>query len=388
MRYSKNAIRKSKQWRPPLIYVSNFHHGRHLLTLLYRIVDDEGFMFRKDAQPPRPLSLTIPGGPCCPRRPTLREVLTDKSSPPRTLSAFTQYLSQNHCLETLEFTMDASRYGKHYQAMINRDPHISLSPQTPDCAYVRMLWQKLLDDYIARNSPREVNLPSEIRDELISLPNAFIPPHPSHLDQAVKIVYDLMDESVLVPFLNSVAPSHGVSELYSNPWTSENSMIDIDKQSSSPSQNQQRDQSPTGVGPDGSPSRQSRQHLSPPATRPSRLSANLSYSASGSGSGLGPLPAVNRIENPTDDNGDSPMTSAIELMAPLTTSQSDIGFSGFLPIASPRNLRNEGTSGWKKMGSKLGWKKSKSDHGPASSTGFSKYFTNAEPVHESDSRVP
>ncbi|KAH8810579.1 RGS domain-containing protein, partial [Xylogone sp. PMI_703] len=205
---------------------------------------DEGFMSGGDLQPPRPLGLTIPRSPSRPQRPTLREVLADESSSPWTLSAFTQFLSQNHCLETLEFTMDASRYSKHYQAMVDRDPTTLLSPETPDCAYVRMLWQKLLDVYIAQNSPREVNLPSQVRDELVSLPNNFIPPHPSHLEQALKIIYGLMDESVLVPFINSVAPSHVASKSYSKPWTPDDSMMNVDELSLSPSQSRERDQSP------------------------------------------------------------------------------------------------------------------------------------------------
>ncbi|RFU32660.1 hypothetical protein B7463_g3637, partial [Scytalidium lignicola] len=311
---------------------------------------------------------TILGGPYCTRRPTLREVLADKLLPPWTLSAFTQYLSQNHCLETLEFTMDASRYGKHYQAIIDQDAHTPLSLQTPDYAYVQMLWQKLLDAYIAQNSPREVNLLSEVQDELISLPNTCIPPHPSHLDQAVKIVYDLMDESVLVPFLNSVTPLHRVSKSYSNL--------------------QEKDQIPTRVGPDGSPSRQLQQHLSPSASRHSRISANLSYSTSGSGSGLGSSSAVDGIESLTDDSNDLPMASVMEPLIPLTTPpQSDMGFSDFSPTASPQNSRNEGTSGWKKMSAKLGWK-NKYNHGPTSSTNFSKYFTSTEPVDKNSNRTP
>ncbi|RFU24097.1 hypothetical protein B7463_g12240, partial [Scytalidium lignicola] len=370
MRYLKSAMRKSKQRKQPSIYPPT--STKEGISPRSSVISD--------------CDADDEGGPYCPRRPTLREILTDESSPPRTLSAFTQYLSQNHCLETLEFTIDASRYGKHYQAMIDRDPHTPLSLQTLDCAYVRMLWQKLLDTYITQNSPREVNLPSEVRDELVSLPNAFIPPHPSHLDQAVKIVYDLMDESVLVPFLNSVAPSRGVSESYSNPWTSDDSMMDVDERPLSPSQSRQKDQIPTRVGPDGSPSRQSQQHLSPSASRHSQISANLSYSASRSG--LGSSSAVDGIESLTDDSSDLPMASTMEPLIPLTTSpQSDIGFSGFSPTASSRNSRNEGTSRWKKMGAKLGWK-NKYNHGLTSSTGFSKYFTSTEPVDKSGNRTP
>jgi len=104
------------------------------------------------------------------------------------------YLSQNHCLENLEFTMDASRYRKHYQALHCSDP-----------AHVRKLWQKLLDAYIAPNGAREVNLPCCVRDKLLAIPNRRSPPPPEALEPAVRIVRDLMQESVLVPFLTECA---------------------------------------------------------------------------------------------------------------------------------------------------------------------------------------
>ncbi|KAH8800163.1 RGS domain-containing protein [Xylogone sp. PMI_703] len=346
-------------------------------------------MSKEDARPSRPLSLTIPEGPYRPRRLTLREVLADESSPPQTLRAFTQYLSQNHCLENLEFTIDASRYGNHYQAMIDRYSHALSSPQIPDYAYIRMLWQNLLDTYIAQNSPREVNLPSKIRDELVFLANTFIPPHPSHLDQAVKVVYDLMDESVFVPFLNSVTLLHGVSDSYFNSLTSDNSVVNIDERSLSPSQSRERNQNSIGVGPDGSPSRQSLQHFSPLATRPSRVSTNPPSIASGSGSGSRLSSAIDSIKSLADGSDDLPMASTMEPRTPSAIPPpSDTGLSGFSPTASPRNLQNEGTSGWKKMSAKLGWKKNKSNYGLTSNTDFSKYFSSTEPVDGGGNRTP
>ncbi|KAF1810215.1 regulator of G protein signaling superfamily, partial [Eremomyces bilateralis CBS 781.70] len=163
----------------------------------------------------RPLTVAIPrsfnaNGPFCARRPNLSEILANTAPPPWTLSAFMAYLSQNHCLETLEFTMDASRYRKHYSKLAGRYANLHDPTATEDCQYVKMLWQRLMDAYIASNGHREVNLPGEVRDELLSLappsrPEA-LPPHPSSLDPAVDKVYELMSESVLVPFLNSVCP--------------------------------------------------------------------------------------------------------------------------------------------------------------------------------------
>lgn len=148
------------------------------------------------------------------RRPTFEEILSNTAPPPWTLSAFMAYLSQNHCLETLEFTMDASRYTKHYREMAEKGPSTSPTLQTSESEYMRMLWTKLLDAYIAPNGPREVNLPSNVRDHLLSLPCTDTPPDPKALEPAVEIIYELMDESVLAPFLNSIQPMLPTEEGY------------------------------------------------------------------------------------------------------------------------------------------------------------------------------
>ncbi|KFY82547.1 hypothetical protein V498_08560 [Pseudogymnoascus sp. VKM F-4517 (FW-2822)] len=136
--------------------------------------------------PSRPLSVAIPAKQYCPRRPTLREVLANSAPPPWTLSAFTVYLSQNHCLETLEFTMDATLYRKHYEMLLANCGEKTIMPSTEGCEYVRMLWQKLLDAYISPDSPRKVNLPGDVRQRLLSSPNHFRPPSPQQLDTAIR----------------------------------------------------------------------------------------------------------------------------------------------------------------------------------------------------------
>jgi hypothetical protein len=45
-----------------------------------------------------------------------------------------------------------------------------------------------------------------VRDTLLHLSDSCFPPHPSALDEAVSKIYELMEESVLVSFLNSVCP--------------------------------------------------------------------------------------------------------------------------------------------------------------------------------------
>jgi len=270
--------------------------------------------------------------------------------------------------------MDAERYAKRYRDMTERDPTTPASQESPSPEYVRMLWQKLLDAYIAQNAPREVNLRSDVRDHLLSLPCTDLPPDPAALEPAVKIIFELMDESVLVPFLNSVAPSRG-PETVASPWTSNESITDadmtgsLDERSLSPAKTRnQREGSPPsgGTGADalpqtssGTSNRQSHAaHLSA-VLGLSRLSANFSGS-SGHSSGEG-------VESMTDDSTDSPSPSgsALEPMTPPNTPPtSNAGFVEVSPGTSPQT----NPSGWKRMGDKLRWKKSRSGHGSGSSS--------------------
>ena len=108
---------------------------------------------------PTPLTVSIPKNipnPQC-RKPNLSEILANTAPPPYSLSSFMAFLSQNHCLENLEFTMDASRYRKHYAKMVNRHPGSPISPLSDECAYVLMLWRRLIDAYIRESGPREVS---------------------------------------------------------------------------------------------------------------------------------------------------------------------------------------------------------------------------------------
>lgn len=299
--------------------------------------------------PSRPLSLAIPiPGPYCPRRPDLRMVLENKAPQPWTLSAFMAYLSQNHCLETLEFTMDASRYKKHYSTLLEEGAG-KVVPGTEGCEYVRMLWGRLLDAYIIPNGPREVNLPSSCRDELLGLPNEITPPSPGRLEKAVKMVYELMNESVFVPFLNSVSsPTPHPSNSLSSPFSSESDFSSLrESRSLSPGVNSGRDQSPSTSSFSSHSTNFSRHisHISQrshltDALRRSRNSQHASSSAE-----TGP-------ELTDDSSTDSPISSAEPFTPPITPPTSDDFDS-----ASPGE-----ESGWKKMGSKLGLRRSKTGH--------------------------
>ncbi|KAF4509557.1 hypothetical protein G6O67_003721 [Ophiocordyceps sinensis] len=135
------------------------------------------------------------------RPPSLKDILIDAAPPPWTLSAFMAYLSQNHCMETLEFTLDAQRYGAFYNQLDSEEPPSDESKERV-CGW----WQKLMQIYIIPCAPREVNIPARVRDRLLALPQGPSPPHPLELEEAGRIIYELMNDSLLVPFLQSVAP--------------------------------------------------------------------------------------------------------------------------------------------------------------------------------------
>lgn len=368
-------MRRSKIRKPPSlhIYVSSRETSPRSSSVLSDWdADDEGVMSSGDFLS-RPLSLSIPTGSYCGRRPTLQEVLADEAPPPWTISAFTAYLSQNHCLETLEFTTDANRYTKHFQEWLQKDPSTRLSPQNADVEYVRMLWTKLLDAYIVPAAPREVNLPSDVRDHLLSLPCTDTPPDAAELEPAVRIIYELMEESVLVPFLNSVTPSREPDSVAS-PWTSNESMTDaymsssLDDRALSPAKTRnQRDGTPPANEADTlsktftalSPRHSHQSHLTA-ALGLSRLSANISGS---SGTSSAEAPEM------TDESTDSPSPSGSAALDPMTPPHtpptSNAAFGDASPGTSPQNVPS---MSWKKMGERLRWKKSRTAQGSGSSS--------------------
>ncbi|KAJ5760153.1 Regulator of G protein signaling superfamily [Penicillium odoratum] len=286
----------------------------------------------------RPVSLAVSGA-FCPMRPTLDEVLANTAPPPYTLSAFMAYLSQNHCLETLEFTLEAKRYRETYLSLVDRlgDP-----TDTPEAQHLQMLWQRLLMAYICPGAPREVNLSSEIRDALLHHRNPAIPPPPETLDFAVKNIHELMEESIFLPFLNSHTTSPSVYP--SEPPFAPDDSVRLSSTS--------LDEHPVNRV-------RSRVKRISPKSSLKDLPATL-------GSGNHSLGAVHTIGKRTtvistsgdsigmaltDDSSPQSSPTAEEPMTPPSTPPAS---EPHLPMHSPK-LRTENP--WKKMGMKLGFKK-------------------------------
>lgn len=303
--------------------------------------DDEGTMSAEDHNTSRPPSLDDPAnGPYFPQRPTLSDVLANSSPPPWTLSAFTAYLSQNHCLENLEFTMDAERYRDQYKVVAAQMNGKPMSSDSKECNYIRMLWKRLIDAYITPDGPREINIPSHVRETLLSLPNHTAPPLPEQLGSAAKIVYDLMEESVLVSFLNEI-PTVMSIEIPANDAPRQSSSR-IRRAVSSRERKLTRSRSRRRPSPSSSSLEVQTIASDRQPTSSSLVSSNTKRSRAQShlSSDSGEVSLTNDSNSP-DSPGHEPMTP------PNTPPSSDIG-------GSPRN-RADHT--WKRM---LVWKKKSS----------------------------
>lgn len=274
--------------------------------------------------------------------------------------------------------MDAGRYKKHYAKMLSRGGSNG-APPLKDREYVQALWTRLVDAYIRPNGSREVNLPSNVRDPLLNLSPTELPPAPETLDPAVAKIYELMEESVLVPFLNSVYPQTAHPTISSAPSRSSESIpsaaVSFEDRSSYVRKHRSRHSPPprTAVEPHAhsySPGMMYRKSAPAPISTNSkaRFSARLTQSTSSpaaSGSAPASMDAVatsseqnlaGTASGPgmTDDSGstDSPANDS-----PTTPPYSP-------PPAGGESLSPKRDSGmWKKLGRLSGIKQSKRSGG-------------------------
>ncbi|KAL1968862.1 hypothetical protein VTN77DRAFT_1223 [Rasamsonia byssochlamydoides] len=295
----------------------------------------------------RPLSLAIPTGNFCQVRPTLDEVLSNTAPYPFTLSAFMAYLSQNHCLETLEFTMEAKRYGETYRSVSRMLDQSPIHTECPQTEHLRMLWQRLISAYIIPGSPREINLSSEVRDALLADSHATMPPPPETLDAAVRRMHDLMEESIFIHFLNSYSVPSSDSPYNERMNLSNTSLEDhhsrirrVTSRGRRPSPQSSFADFASSRGPVSG--RLTKGGTAASAKTGSRVSGHGFMGGGDSGS-----PVL------TDDSGSALSSPVVgEPMTPPTTPP-----SSDLNIHSGQSPKSRSENTWRKMGMKLGFKR-------------------------------
>ena len=132
---------------------------------------------------------------------TLENILSDQSPKPYTLNAFLNFLTQNHCIETLDFTIDAKAYCDTYHM---ESASTSDDDMTLDSPLVGKLWKRLMTTYIYPGSPSEINLPSHMREQLLGFAcEGASFPSSEQLSPVMNHAYESLTEDALVPFIRS-----------------------------------------------------------------------------------------------------------------------------------------------------------------------------------------
>jgi hypothetical protein len=226
-----------------------------------------------------------------------------------------------------------------------------------------------MDIYVKPGAPREINLPAEERDDLVHLPYEVKPPRPETLDAAVKRMYDLMSDSIFIPFCNSLkqlpyAQTYNVMSEYMHLEQEPARLTFDDRTMLHQIPSRLRRSPPNTSAVSFEPSRSPPQHrsstqssaLSTALSRQSgsRLSTHLSHSSAVSESAL------------TDSSGgpDSPPGADHDpaITPPTTPPTSDLGAGGMSHVSGPAAVHAAKTSrsesgGWKKAMKLFGGKK-------------------------------
>ena len=270
-------------------------------------------------------------------RPTLDDVLNEKAPAPYTLAAYTAFLSQQHCLETLEFVTEAKKYASKYYEYAAEYHGMPLTTETSEGFELQQDWIRILDVYVKPGAPREINLPAEVRDDLVEEPYEPRPPFPEALEPAIKRMRDLMSDSIFIPFCNSVkAPQ--ISATYGSASDfSEARSVSQKRQST-------RKSPPTSSGQplSSSPPHPSSRTSTQSRNAQARLSQHISSTSVLSESAL------------TDDSSGSPHPPEdAPFSPPLTPPTSEIpqGFTSphNIPYAPGTKPTRSESGGWKRM---------------------------------------
>lgn len=298
-------------------------------------------------------------------RPTLDDVLNGRAPAPYTLTAYTAFLSAQHCLETLDFVTEAKNYAAKYDELAAQYHGMPMTTETADGFELQQDWIRIMDVFVKPGAPREINLPAEERDDMVDEPIEPKPPKPEALEPAVRRMRDLMSDSIFIPFCNSVkAPPHAatynaLSDIVHPNYADPMALTYDDRNAarerrSKPSQ--RRSPAPTSSG--FQPSR------SPPQTtnKSSALTSGLNRNSN---------PRLTTHASNTSNTSESAMTDNSvsggssyradldsNLSPPLTPPTSDIpqsqgpsyGSMPYPPGAKP--FRTE-SKGWKNMGMKI-----------------------------------
>ncbi|GAQ08689.1 hypothetical protein ALT_6010 [Aspergillus lentulus] len=144
-------------------------------------------------------------------QPQLDDILNDVAPFPYTLGAFIAFLSEHQCLETVEFLLETERYRRIYHWL----EHKTETCEAVRKAHLSGLWNRLINQYIRPHGEREINIPCDIRSQLMQQfhKHGDDPPPPEILDRVVNNIKELLRGSILIPFLRRSSATARVQPL-------------------------------------------------------------------------------------------------------------------------------------------------------------------------------
>jgi len=135
-------------------------------------------------------------------RPNFNNIISGHASAPYDFESFVDFLSRNHCIETLDFLSEANAYSDAYHNSV-----VSAHPghMTPATRRLGKQWKTIMSTYISTGSPNELNIPDYLRQGLLSNHDVLIsPPNPTQLESTIHHARELLADGVLIPFINSI----------------------------------------------------------------------------------------------------------------------------------------------------------------------------------------
>lgn len=154
-------------------------------------------------------------------KPTLGDVLNNETSYPYSLDDFATFLDQTFCIENLEFWLAVKRYRYYATNFFNSnspsavivsdnsdvpaDYYYDDAPLRGDTPahldFLKKELQDIITTFILPNAPKEINISSSTRDDLLMNVFQYNNYHPSILDPVRNQVFELMQASSFSQFL-------------------------------------------------------------------------------------------------------------------------------------------------------------------------------------------
>lgn len=140
---------------------------------------------------------------------TLEMVLSDKTSSPFSLFDFSEYLKQTYCNENLMFYQAVTDYKERCEAYFGDGTFDFIYPvKDQQMNKKELLWfetlknkfEIILQTFILSDATQEINIPYEIRHQLLNSYQTQQCYHPNLLEPACNAVIELLRISAFIPF--------------------------------------------------------------------------------------------------------------------------------------------------------------------------------------------